>query len=391
MYADDMLLLSKSEKGLNKALLIVETYCKKWQLVLNTTKTKIMLFNTRKASRFTFANEDLDIVDTYIYLGIKIHKCGTFTAAINDLNTKASKSFYSLRSALKAQNIKPRLLIKLYDTMVKPISLYASEVWGGFGIKKNKSNDLVFHLLNQEKTPYEKLNIKLCKQSLKVSKNASNMASRAELGRLPVAKSVITAVLKYYARLKVCKPNELLFHAFESQNNLKQNSNGTLTFVQCARKLMSQLDIAETPMVPVNRSLKSVLNNFGKKINKTCVDLYQNQFLTKLREIRTKTDSKLTLYTYIKTDFSYEDYLDYDGHKSNWLTRFRVSNHSLPIERGRYMKPKLNRDQRICGLCGNGVGDELHAMFECTNEDLIAVRDTSLKKIYEFHPHLRTT
>ena len=45
MYADDMLLLSMSRKGLEKAICVLEIYCKKWQLKINPGKTKIMIFN----------------------------------------------------------------------------------------------------------------------------------------------------------------------------------------------------------------------------------------------------------------------------------------------------------------------------------------------------------
>jgi hypothetical protein len=43
--------------------------------------------------------------------------------------------------------------------------------------------------------------------------------------------------------------------------------------------------------------------------------------------------------------------------------------HYLPIERGRYHIPKLP-DMRICTLCKTGVGDEIHALFECQNEEI---------------------
>ena len=46
-YADDMLLLSKTESGLNKSLQVLEVYCNKWQLVINKTKTEIMILNKR--------------------------------------------------------------------------------------------------------------------------------------------------------------------------------------------------------------------------------------------------------------------------------------------------------------------------------------------------------
>ena len=43
-YADDMVLLSPSAKGLNCLLGVCESYAKKHDVVYNTTKSKVMLF-----------------------------------------------------------------------------------------------------------------------------------------------------------------------------------------------------------------------------------------------------------------------------------------------------------------------------------------------------------
>ena len=40
------------------------------------------------------------------------------------------------------------------------------------------------------------------------------------------------------------------------------------------------------------------------------------------------------------------------------FTKFRISSHWLPIERGRYKKPKIPRDQTYCCFCETHVGTE---------------------------------
>ena len=44
-YADDIVLLSTSKRGLQKALDITGAYCKKWRLTINHSKTKSMVFS----------------------------------------------------------------------------------------------------------------------------------------------------------------------------------------------------------------------------------------------------------------------------------------------------------------------------------------------------------
>ena len=259
--------------------------------------------------------------------------------------------------------------------------------FGGIWCEKTKVNGLLLYLLNLEKSVFEKLNIKLCKHVLRVSKNASNLASRAELGRLPVAKSIIVAVLKYYVRLSTCGERELLYHAFKSQEKSKDNAYNTLTFVQLSKKLMSQLNV-QAPLFHSDQKHKDILNSFGKKVSNACVKQFEEHFLSKLGEIQNGSDSKLTMYSYVKNDYKYENYLDCDNNTTS-LTRFRISNHSLPIEKGRYLRPKLERKYRVCKLCDSEVGDELHAMFKCTDNDLSNLRIDNLSKIYAISPQLR--
>ena len=50
----------------------------------------------------------------------------------------------------------------------------------------------------------------------------------------------------------------------------------------------------------------------------------------------------------------------------NNLCKFRISAHSLFVERGRYCRPKLNIDQRTCKQCKNKVDNEFHMVHECS-------------------------
>ena len=48
LYADDIVFFSESADGLQKGLHILKGYCDKWKLIINTSKTKMMVF--RKGS-----------------------------------------------------------------------------------------------------------------------------------------------------------------------------------------------------------------------------------------------------------------------------------------------------------------------------------------------------
>ena len=76
MYADDILLLSSSAKGLQMALDQVSKFCNEWKLTINFSKTKVMVFNKPRASlnknEFTVNGKQVDMCTEYVYLGIVI-------------------------------------------------------------------------------------------------------------------------------------------------------------------------------------------------------------------------------------------------------------------------------------------------------------------------------
>ena len=64
---------------------------------------------------------------------------------------------------------------------------------------------------------------------------------------------------------------------------------------------------------------------------------------------------------------------------NSYITKFRLSDHNLPIERGRYLKPKLPREERICPMCKSGIGNEIHALFLCKSPLLSDLKHKYLK------------
>ena len=76
--------------------------------------------------------------------------------------------------------------------------------------------------------------------------------------------------------------------------------------------------------------------------------------------------SKLRTYAKIKLEQGYESYLSLmkNIEKRTAVTKIRLSNHDLMIERGRHQRLDIN--QRNCPLCPeNALEDELHLLLTC--------------------------
>ena len=133
MYADDIILLSSTAKGLQTKLDILGKYCDDWCLTVNPTKTKVLIFN--KAGRliqnkFIYKEYILDCVQHYKYLGVYFSASGTFSFAQNELYKKGLKAFFKLQKDFLSMNPKLKTSMHVFDHTIKPILLYGCEIWG---------------------------------------------------------------------------------------------------------------------------------------------------------------------------------------------------------------------------------------------------------------------
>ena len=116
----------------------------------------------------------------------------------------------------------------LFDSLVKPIALYNSEVTfldsyiTYFRAEKRANNSRKqldpFYFI--DKTPIEKLHLQFCKYTLGIRKTSSNLGARADLGRLPLELNIKFQSILYLIRLYSDEINPLLKESFILSQNL---------------------------------------------------------------------------------------------------------------------------------------------------------------------------
>jgi hypothetical protein len=89
------------------------------------SKTK---YNNKK--EFLLNNEEVEVKDSYTYLGLLFNYNGNFCQGRNKLVDQAQKDMYALYRKNYNLAIPVDLQLKLYDSLVTPILLYSSEIWG---------------------------------------------------------------------------------------------------------------------------------------------------------------------------------------------------------------------------------------------------------------------
>ena len=153
-WADDLLLLSSSKRGLQNCLNDLKSYCYKWGLQSNSSKTKCMILTkqTYRSDKFEFHNTNLECVRSFNYLGFQISYNGKFRRIIDDRVSKAGKTGNMVLQAIKADfNVSVKLPLSLFDKQICSILLYGSAVWS----LPNHQNLIYLTNQNEDQRPRE--------------------------------------------------------------------------------------------------------------------------------------------------------------------------------------------------------------------------------------------
>ena len=358
LYADDVVLLSSSEVGLQNCLNKLYRFSESIGLSVNLKKTNILTFSKGgRKSKYTFTYNNIKIkhVSSYKYLGILFSSSGSFTECKKDLYNRSLKANFKLNKTFNTINPNVNTLLNLFDHTVKPVLLYASEIWGTINTETKKVNQDEFCLFKHlENLPCEKLHVRYLKHVLGVHRKSCNDAVMGDLGRFPLYFDCITSCIKYYTRLTQTPVSELLNSArLESEKLYKSNKNSWMSNVFFFLKYLnihkSQYNDKQLHTVVRKQLISKFKLHFMKKMDSTIA-----------------LEGKLRTYALYKKNFCREPYLATlkNSEARKCLTKIRTSSHKLQIEVGRYKKIEANK--RVCEECNsNKIEDEVHFLTSC--------------------------
>ena len=358
LYADDLVLISESAKGLQNCLNKVKNFAKCKYLTVSIQKSKTMTFNQAGKmlhNPFFLDDKVLEQVQSFCYLGFDVKCSGTVKHAMNVLRDKANKALRPLLCAIARFNIPVRTSIRLFHTFISPILLYNAENWVTLTDKKlqNFSNSIIFDEISNSKIDIT--HRKLLKFVLGVSKSCPNLAIYGETGEVPLSLKSYRLALNFWHRVTQLPDTTLAKKAL--LENISLRTNWILTI----EKLLGCFNLAD----------KIGNHEKFKKITKFEMDRgYSNHWITELR----KPDlSRLSFYKEIKGEFKMETYLQTTNPEHRkYIAKIRCSDHSLQIEKGRHRN--IPRTERKCKLCSTDeIETEKHFLLKCNKYELLKI------------------
>ena len=346
LWADDLVLLSDSEKGMQNQLDGLLKFCSLNLMSVNEIKTKSMVIGNKSEARvnLTFNKKDIEQVNQYKRLGVIVCSISRnnediFACNYPYLCDQGRKALFGVLHRLRSITpIPPRVQFKLFDAVIKPILIYGSDVWG-----HNKSGTSMI----------DKVMLRFSRCVLNVKATTSNVMVYGECGILPPSVHCTVSTMCYMNRLHHMPNNSIVKQVYNELFKLHQM--GFVTWVTKVGELVEtySINIDDSPAKFKSECKQSVFGEFTRKWTEDVQNIQRNPIL------RT--------YCKIKQDFGMEMYLELiKNHKYRTaMTQLRTSSHTLAIEYGRYTRTKTKLEDRYCLFCPHILEDEKHFLVEC--------------------------
>ncbi len=353
LYADDIVLISDSEIGLQRLLDKVYDWSLKWRIKFNVNKSNVMHIRQPHVNktnfRFLLGKCVMSIVNQYKYLGVVLNEHIDYNVTAQVLADAGNRALGAIINKYKKLNgLGFFTYSKLYQAGVCPILDYGSEVWG---VKSFPQIDTIQN--------------KAMRVFLGVHRFAPNAAVSGDMGWVSSSTRRKTNMVRFFNRITLMPDNRLPRKIFQWDMKCKGK-----TWVSYLRSVLSEINQVESidSMVPVSIVLCKT------KFHQIMSDTWKIEALKK---------PKLRTYLTFKENNETEPYVQKfmsRKHRS-YLAQFRCGILPLDIETGRWVNKPV--ESRLCQLCSNGdIEDETHVTFECTFYDNIRNQFRHIVKEY---------
>lgn len=347
MYADDLVILSDTVFEMQAKIDLLYDFCSKWGLTINLNKTKMIVYRNggylRSIEKWYYGESNIEVTTYYAYLGMIFSSRLCWSQYLDYLSVKALRMVGAMRKIFnKFNNLPVDLAFRIFDTKIKPLTLYGSEIWGcGY-----------FECI-------ENVQIQFCKAYLGVGKTTPNDLAMLECGRYSLSIDYNLAAIKYWTKLvhmsidrypKKCY-EQLKQHEAMGRKNWVTSMKNVLFMLGFGNVWQDQCNLCDVKLflMDIKSRIKDInMQEFHSRI-KDKSDIYLN-----FRDIDFYPSIECMPYLNLTLNFS----------RRRTFTLLRT--HSLPIKNNLFRWNIVNNN--LCEKCqteGVYVENEFHVLFRC--------------------------
>ena len=381
LYADDMALLATSAAGLQRQLDLLQAYCQRWGLTVNTVKTKVQLLSgerTQQAAllaaeqaQLRFDGQPLETVSAFKYLGITFSSATCLAGTAAPARAKAAgAALHNCRARCAALGIEAASAqLQLFSSLVDSVLSYGAEVWGLQLAAKAASGN------GSTGCAAERLHLSFLRHMLGVRQGTPNAVVLAETGERPLWARWLLRAARLWNRALAAPPDSLLRQAVlastASAAEPGSRSPARQPWVQQLAAALAavgvQLDLADPQ--PVSRAV--VRAGCQERQLEQLMAAAERSGATKVQHYVFGTRGGAIDAASLSVPAAYLSSVR-ERSRRRALAQWRTGSFWGLEETGRWQQ--LPREQRICPHCQGGIETVQHMIFDCPLYDAIRLR-----------------
>ena len=358
LFADDIVLVSQTPAGLQNQINNLKQASEELGLEVNLDKTKAMTFRRGgylgRTERWYYGKEKIETVNSYKYLGYTFTTKLSTEAALAEVAGKAKNKVISIFKALyKIGKIDIKVFFHLFDCQVRPMLLYAAEIWG-----------------NTQESITEKVHMFAARKLLGVNAKTPKTMIYSELNRYPLNIDSKLRTIKYWLKIQEMQDSRLPKQAYLRE---ERELNTEKSWGKGIKDLLEKNGFG---YVWINQGVTQK-TSFLKSFRQRLIDQFWQSWHEKINE-----KSRFSQYKEIKENHNSEVYLS-----AITVTKFRKIYTKLRLGILDIQMNKAFYDENIntiCPTCNQESESELHILLRCPSYNYYR-----MKYIYKHWPNTR--
>jgi hypothetical protein len=380
LYADDLALMATTPEQLQALLDALHAFCAQYHMHVSVAKSTVVVFGRRvpRAGReipvqgWRYGDQPLSVSAEFKYLGITFHQTKGVLASADALSHAGRRAMWGMLSRCGEMELQSlSMKVDLFDSLVSPILTYCSEVWGP-------------SLLRTCPTPASCLDNPLQRVQFMFLRRVAGGVRKAtvrtlllrEFGCRPLVRAWVQAGVNMWNR--VCKLPQGDVLAAAMSDNITLAAAYNQSWFSGFSAFMSTIDaVPEGGLLeggrPRELNAGDTLSRFDTWMNRDWQDLPADPRAADSQHVY------LSTYTSWFAAGDADEFLQrgrwetvpgYVRHTAGidpeWvrsLAAFRLGAHDLEVAAGRWRG--VARHERVCDLCRDALGDEMHMVFDC--------------------------
>lgn len=133
LFPDDLVIVANSDHDLQRKIHVAAKFFEDRGLQVNIAKTKVVIFAKRKETRqlsFKWDQNNVEIVDNYTYLGVVMHRNGTFNHNHKTSKEKGMAAVGKVLEILRKSGVPPLTTqFQLFKSIARASLLYGAPIW----------------------------------------------------------------------------------------------------------------------------------------------------------------------------------------------------------------------------------------------------------------------